>query len=95
MVHITESEIRILKTLLKGVFSEEGKLYQLWAEPPTIYLPEVIRNDYNDELNARPTQILAFGEIKTVMRVHTAWNLIMEDQAKSDGFTATQVPPPT
>lgn len=81
-----------MTTILMGVFSEDDRIYQIWAEPPTSMLPEIIRNDYCEALNIQPKRILAMGPILTLMRVHEAWSVIIEEQARADGYQATQVP---
>ena len=81
-----------MRTVLKGVFSKDNQIFQMWAEPPTPMLPEYIRNDYDESINEQSTVTLAIGDMTTMSRIHCMWVTIMNEQAEKAKCSATQVP---
>ena len=81
-----------MTTVLKGVFSKDNQIFQMWAEPPTPMLPEYIRNDYDESINEQSTVTLAIGDMTTMSRIHCMWVTIMNEQAEKAKCSATQVP---
>ena len=81
-----------MATVLKGVFDNDNRLYQMWVEPRTPLLPEYIRNDYNSSLNTQPIKILAAGTIAGLVKHYDAHVELMRVQCIADGCSATQVP---
>ena len=93
--HLNKSSAQgaIMSTILKGVFDEDRKLYQLWVEPATPVLPTYIRNDYNSSLDNQPIEILAAGSFSIITKAYDAQLELMRVQAIRDGVSATEVPP--
>lgn len=81
-----------MSTVLKGVFDNDNKLYQMWVEPATPILPEYIRNDYNSSLNTQPIKILAAGTVSSLVKQYDAHVELMRLQCITDNCSATQVP---